>query len=136
MKMLTPVLQSTGILDSPNVPAPLITEKREAPLGDDELLDSYSRTVNSVVEKVSPAVVNIRVQHVNATRSGHSGPESGSIQRRTINNRRCRDCDGQELQGDRSSRRTSGAIEPVAPIRCDPGTRQPQHVGAGGVRSA
>jgi S1-C subfamily serine protease len=77
MKMLTPVLQSTGILASPNVPAPLITEKREAPLGDDELLDSYSRTVNSVVEKVSPAVVNIRVQHVNATRSGHSGPESG-----------------------------------------------------------
>jgi S1-C subfamily serine protease len=51
--------------------------KIEPPLGDGELLDSYSRTVTGVVEKVSPAVVNLRVQHVNGTRSRGSGPETG-----------------------------------------------------------
>src|SRR6266850_3369277 len=30
---------------------------------DDELLDGYSRTVSGVVERVRPAVVNIRVRH-------------------------------------------------------------------------
>jgi S1-C subfamily serine protease len=43
--------------------------------GDDELLDSYSRTITRVVAKVSPAVVNIHVH-----RAGHEsrrGPESG-----------------------------------------------------------
>jgi len=35
------------------------------PSGDDELLDSYSRTVAGVVEKVGPAVVNIRVHRAN-----------------------------------------------------------------------
>lgn len=38
------------------------------PSGDDELLDSYSRTVARVVEKVAPSVVNIRVHH-----RGHPG---------------------------------------------------------------
>src|SRR5258706_11043877 len=33
------------------------------PVADDELLDGYSRTVSGVVEKVKPAVVNIRVRH-------------------------------------------------------------------------
>ncbi|MHA3772490.1 S1C family serine protease [Verrucomicrobiota bacterium sgz303538] len=30
--------------------------------GDDQLLDSYSRTINAVVNRVAPSVVNIRVQ--------------------------------------------------------------------------
>jgi S1-C subfamily serine protease len=42
---------------------------------DDELLDSYSRTVARVVEKVGPSVVNIRVHHANRERQ--HGPESG-----------------------------------------------------------
>lgn len=41
------------------------------PATDDELLDSYSRTVSGVVEKVRASVVNIRVH-----RLGH-GPQSG-----------------------------------------------------------
>jgi S1-C subfamily serine protease len=40
----------------------------QPPSGDDELLDSYSRTVARVVEKVGPSVVNIRVHH-----RGHPG---------------------------------------------------------------
>src|SRR6266581_3119011 len=35
----------------------------QSPVDDDELLDGYSRTVSGVVEKVKPAVVNIRVRH-------------------------------------------------------------------------
>src|SRR2546427_2907470 len=42
---------------------------------DEELLDTYSRTVSGVVEKVGPAVVNIRVHHTNNGRQ--RGPESG-----------------------------------------------------------
>lgn len=42
---------------------------------DDELLDSYSKTVSSVVEKIAPAVVNIRVRH--ARQAGDPRPESG-----------------------------------------------------------
>lgn len=34
----------------------------QPPVDDDELLDSYSRTVSGVVERVRPAVVNIRVR--------------------------------------------------------------------------
>ncbi len=44
-------------------------------LSDLELLDGYSRTVSSVVEKVKPAVVNIRVGHGDAVRG--EGPGSG-----------------------------------------------------------
>ena len=43
--------------------------------GDDELLDSYSRTVARVVEQVGPTVVNIRVHHANPARQ--PGSESG-----------------------------------------------------------
>ena len=39
------------------------------------LLDSYSRAVTRAVEKVAPAVVNIRVHH--PTRGGRSGTETG-----------------------------------------------------------
>jgi len=44
-------------------------------LSDDGLLDSYSRTVGSVVERVSPAVVNLRIENGNhkASQQGGSG---------------------------------------------------------------
>jgi S1-C subfamily serine protease len=46
----------------------------EPPLSDNELLDSYSRTVSGVVEKVAPTVVNIRVQRRQGSReAGGSG---------------------------------------------------------------
>ncbi|HXP60014.1 MAG TPA: trypsin-like peptidase domain-containing protein [Dongiaceae bacterium] len=44
------------------------------PAGDDELLDSYSRTVARVVEKVGPSVVNIRAHH--PSRQGQRGAEA------------------------------------------------------------
>ena len=47
----------------------------QPPAGDDELLDSYSKTVTRVVEKIGPAVVNIRVRH--GYRQGRHGTESG-----------------------------------------------------------
>ena len=46
------------------------------PIDDSELLDSYSRTVTSVVGNVAPAVVNIRT-HKENTRDGQRGQESG-----------------------------------------------------------
>ncbi|MDB6054482.1 MAG: serine protease [Verrucomicrobiales bacterium] len=46
----------------------------EAP-DDDQLLDSYSRTISGVVQKVKAAVVNIRVQHPG--RRDRGGQESG-----------------------------------------------------------
>lgn len=42
------------------------------PRGDDQLLDSYSRTIAAVVNRVAPTVVNIRVL------SGERGPGGGS----------------------------------------------------------
>jgi len=47
----------------------------QPPSGDDELLDSYSKAVTRAVEKVGPAVVNIRVRK--ASRDGQGGAESG-----------------------------------------------------------
>ena len=47
----------------------------QPPSGDDELLDSYSRTIARVVEQVGPTVVNIRVHHANSARQ--PGSESG-----------------------------------------------------------
>jgi S1-C subfamily serine protease len=43
--------------------------------GDGELLDSYSRTIARVVEKIGPAVVNIHVHR--ARRENRGGPDSG-----------------------------------------------------------
>jgi S1-C subfamily serine protease len=43
--------------------------------GDDELLDSYSKTITRVVGKIGPAVANIRVYGANRER--RLGPESG-----------------------------------------------------------
>ncbi len=47
----------------------------QSPPGDDELLDSYSKSVTHAVEMVGPAVVNIRAQK--ASRQNHRGSESG-----------------------------------------------------------
>jgi S1-C subfamily serine protease len=48
--------------------------------GDDELLDSYSKTVSGVVEKARPTVVNIRVHGIKRERqSESSGSGSGFI---------------------------------------------------------
>ncbi len=43
------------------------------PLSDDALLDGYSNTVAAVAERVSPSVVNIRVQHQRKEGSGEGG---------------------------------------------------------------
>ena len=43
--------------------------------GDAELLDSYSKTITRVVDKIGRAVVNLRVH--GAKRVGRSGPETG-----------------------------------------------------------
>jgi len=52
----------------------------ESPVIDDALLDSYSRTVTGVVEKVAPAVVNIRVRHgEHARQDGPGGTGSGFV---------------------------------------------------------
>jgi S1-C subfamily serine protease len=42
-------------------------------VSDEDLLDSYSRTISSVVQEVAPSVVNIRVQHTGQTGAGGSG---------------------------------------------------------------
>ena len=47
----------------------------QPPPGDEELLDSYSRTVARMVELVGPTVVNIRVHRAN--QASQPGPESG-----------------------------------------------------------
>jgi S1-C subfamily serine protease len=66
----TELVRALSDVDSVVVEAPI-----QPPSGDDELLDSYSKTVARVVEKVGPSVVNIRVHH--ATRQRQHGPESG-----------------------------------------------------------
>src|SRR5258708_31658413 len=47
----------------------------QLPATDHELLDSYSRTIATVVEKVGPTVVNIRTHHIG--RASRNGSESG-----------------------------------------------------------
>jgi S1-C subfamily serine protease len=64
--------------DSRNVV--IANERAQSPTSDDALLDSYSRTVADVVEKVRPSVVNIRVHGVRHERRGESsGSGSGFI---------------------------------------------------------
>jgi serine protease Do len=49
---------------------------RDEPLPDEEALDAYSRTVSSVVERLSPSVANLRVTH--RGRGGRSVDGGGS----------------------------------------------------------
>jgi S1-C subfamily serine protease len=56
-------------------PAPLDPQAAVSSPGDDSLLDSYSRTVSAVVNRVAPSVVNIRVEGKN----GHGGSGSGFL---------------------------------------------------------
>ena len=51
------------------------TDNSPALLSDEELLDSYSRTITAVVSRVAPSVVNIRV----TTTKGRAGGGSGFI---------------------------------------------------------
>jgi S1-C subfamily serine protease len=48
----------------------------QAPAGDAELLDAYSRTVTGVADKVSPSVVNIDVHHEIGSRSNRPPQEA------------------------------------------------------------
>jgi S1-C subfamily serine protease len=54
-------------------PLPLEPQVAEPSLGDDSLLDSYSRTVSAVVNRVAASVVNIRVEGKNGRGGGGSG---------------------------------------------------------------
>jgi S1-C subfamily serine protease len=62
-----PVLREAG--------AGEVESPASVPSGDDELLDSYSKSVTRAVELASPAVVNIRVQKT--TRHAPQGAEAG-----------------------------------------------------------
>jgi len=64
------LVRALGDADSVVAEAPV-----PPPSDDDELLDSYSRTVARVVEQVGPTVVNICMHHANSARQ--PGSESG-----------------------------------------------------------
>ena len=69
-RRLTPVFQHGS--------APPEVEPLSPPLvSDEELLDSYSKTISGVIQDVAPSVVNIRVQH--AGQSGPGGSGSGFV---------------------------------------------------------
>lgn len=68
----SPLPRISGTLDesdSPLVPVATLS------LDDDQLLDSYSKTIAAVVNRVAPSVVNIRV----AARDGRAGGGSGFV---------------------------------------------------------
>ena len=68
----TPVLHETA--EEPNIAGTRLASTH----GDTPLLDAYSRTVSGVVQKVAPAVVNIRVEHENR-RGAVQGSGSGFV---------------------------------------------------------
>ena len=67
----TGLVRTFGDDDSLVVDAPVQTSS-----ADEELLDSYSRTITRVVAKVGPAVVNIRVHR--ASHENRRGQEAGA----------------------------------------------------------
>ena len=69
------VQMNSAVMDPPAGPA-LTEEPLLPPVADDELLDGYSRTVSSVVDRVRPSVVNIRVEHAGRERL-NGGREAG-----------------------------------------------------------
>src|ERR1043165_4813197 len=62
----------TPILDDEREPLPGASRARDDFIDDSQLLDSYSRTIAAVVNRVAPSVVNIRVT------AGERGQGSGS----------------------------------------------------------
>src|ERR1044071_5098444 len=57
-----------------DIRSPVVDAPAEPPSPtDDSLLDAYSRTVTEVVERVAPAVVNIRTSHSTGSRSERPG---------------------------------------------------------------
>jgi S1-C subfamily serine protease len=62
-----------------DVDAPLVEPSGPSKPADDELMDSYSRTITRTVEKVAPTVVNIRVHKIRRENPrGQEGGGSGS----------------------------------------------------------
>jgi S1-C subfamily serine protease len=69
---------NTFLLSNNDLPTdvdPSLVDDTSELLRDEELLDSYSRTVSAVVNRVAPSVVNIRI----TTRKGRSGGGSGFV---------------------------------------------------------
>jgi|SRR5205085_609781 len=58
-----------------NEAAPSRIENASELLRDDELLDSYSKTISAVVNRVAPSVVNLRI----TTKNGRGGGGSGFV---------------------------------------------------------
>ena len=71
MRTLIPAIEAIDIQEPLKDGPPLSDVKGQPLFSDGELLDSYSRTVTGVVEKVSPAVVNIRVLHAPIDKHRH-----------------------------------------------------------------
>ena len=68
--------RTTGPLHTSSTDAASVAETQVQSSSDDgELLDSYSKTITRVVEKIAPTVVNIRVQGAN--REGRRVPDAG-----------------------------------------------------------
>src|SRR5262245_53134368 len=72
-RWLTPIFQPSAV-------EPEVQESISPSLGTDEqLLDSYSKTISTVVHEVAPSVVNIRVHHASQPNQGPGGSGSGFI---------------------------------------------------------
>src|SRR3954452_19305139 len=65
--------------ETQTVVAPPVAPAAVAPVAssDEELLDSYSRTVSRVVRQISPSVVNIEIRKLVATKAGKTEARGG-----------------------------------------------------------